>query len=106
MAGERVDRAERDAEADARPERVCIAIRRETRGDSRCVADGVALEIAVVDPDAVETAVARLPRPADHVVDVPARRETEPDRSCQRSHRSPLPVAAPGVQRSPGGSPT
>ncbi len=88
MPGERVDRPERH------PERVVDTGLPDPAGDGRDEADGVPLEVAVVDPDRVEALALRARRPIDDLVHLAASRQAEPDPSCQRCHR-----AAPSCSR-------
>ena len=69
------DRPERDPEAGL----VTVVIERDRLGDRGREAHPVALEVAVVDPHAIEARVARLAGPADDLLDVAAGGETEAD---------------------------
>jgi len=82
VAGERIGRPERDPEARF----VLVAIERDALGDRGREADPIALEVAVVHPDRIESLVARLAGPADDLLDIPARREAETDLAGKSTH--------------------
>ena len=97
VAGEGVDGAERD------PEGIVDPWLPDARGDGGHEADGVTLEVAVVDPDRVETGPLRPFGPLDDLVDLAAGGEPEPDPACQRFHRAALSIVSRRVRRAHGG---
>ncbi len=82
VAGERVGGAERDPEAGL----VRVPVRGDRLGDRGREADPVTLEVAVVDPHRLQALVARLPRPADDLVDVAAGGKAETDGTGEGAH--------------------
>ena len=91
VPGVRVHRAERDAEA------VVALIGPQLGGDGAHVADRVAFEVGVVDPDRVEPGGTCGRAPGDDLADLAASGQAEPDPACNGIHLASSAVPRRGI---------
>ena len=87
MARERVDGTQRHSEARLSLNRWLSPVRPKSGRDRSSERDGVALEVAVVDPDRVQPCVAGSARPVHDFFGIAARGQAEADRAGERTHR-------------------